>query len=128
MPTHYHLLLSVPDDSLQPGMKVLNGPYAVAFNLRHGRRGHLFGDRYFARPVHTEASLRRRFRYIARNPVKAGLCSSALDWQWSSYGDAVTGSHMFPFVDHAPIKDAFGGALELMRDFVEDEPDVDMAA
>lgn len=128
MPTHYHLLLDVPDDSLQPGMRVLNGRYAVAFNLRHGRRGHLFGDRYFAKPVLTEASLRRRYRYIARNPVKAGLCVSALDWQWSSVRDAVAGSHVFSFVDHEPVRAAFGGALDVMLDFVEDEPVLDMAA
>lgn len=128
MPTHYHLLLAVPDDSLQPGMKILNGPYALSFNRRHGRKGHLFGDRYFARPVLTDASLRRRFRYLARNPVRAGLCASGLDWQWSSYRDAVTGSHDFPFVDHDPVRTAFGGALDVMLDFVEDEPEQDLAA
>lgn len=45
MTTHYHLLLGVRANSLQPGMHRLNGQYAQGFNARHGRSGHLHGDR-----------------------------------------------------------------------------------
>lgn len=132
MSTHYHLLLEVLDDSLQDGMRCLNGHYAFAFNRRHGRSGHLFGNRYFSSAVMTEGSLRRRFRYIARNPVEAGSCASPLDHFWSSYREAVTGSRDFPFVDHRPVLDVFGGdtpwARQLMREFVEVTPALDMVA
>lgn len=131
MSTHYHLLLDVPDDTLQAGMRCLNGHYAFAFNRRHGRNGHLFGNRYFALPVPTDISFRQRFRYIALNPVRAKLCASPLDWPWSSYRDAATGSRTFPFVDHSRALDAFrdesGEAAELMREYVEDMPEADAA-
>src|SRR5581483_5492032 len=56
MTTHYHLLLDVKLDLLQPGMHRLNGPYAQQFNARHGRSGHLRGDRYSATPVETDCT------------------------------------------------------------------------
>jgi putative transposase len=135
MSTHYHLLLAAPDDGLQQGMRCLNGHYAYAFNRRHGRSGHLFGGRYFALPVLTDTSLRQRFRYLALNPVRAKVCTSPLDWTWSSYRDAATGSRTFAFVDHTKVIDAFGGdwieAAAFMREYVEeleDAPEDGLAA
>ena len=75
MPTHYHLLLEVDDNMLQPGMQRLNGTYAQAFNRRWGRWGHLRGDRYSAKPVESDGHFLGCVRYIARNPVEAGLCA-----------------------------------------------------
>ena len=115
MTTHYHLLLDVPTDTLSDGMQRLNGLYARAFNARHGRSGHLFGERYHDTPVETEEHLLQAVRYIVRNPVEAGLCRAPLDWYWSSYRDAIGAADEFPFVDSS----MFNG-FEL-RLFVEGE-------
>ena len=123
MTTHYHLLVDVKLDLLQPGMHRLNGPYAQQFNKRHGRSGHLRGDRYSATPVESDWHMLRAFRYIARNPVRAGLCSSPAEWPWSSYRGAAGLDADFAFVDHRPVRAYFGGesetALRLLRSFVE---------
>lgn len=99
MTTHYHLLVSVEQDALQPGMHALNGPYAQAFNLRHGRNGHLRGSPYGARLIADDDDLLGVVRYIALNPVRGGLCAHPADWVWSSYpqtaGYSASG---FPFV------------------------------
>src|SRR6266508_439927 len=42
---HFHLLVETWLERLSNGMQRLNGRYAQAFNERHGRDGHLFGDR-----------------------------------------------------------------------------------
>jgi len=101
MSTHYHLLVAVEQDRLQPGMHALNGPYAQQFNKRHGRKGHLRGSPYGARLISDDDDFLHVVRYIARNPVRAGLCSSPSDYVWSSYrgcaGYDVTG---FPFVSN----------------------------
>jgi len=123
MTTHYHLLLDVKLDLLQPGMHRLNGPYAQQFNARHGRSGHLRGDRYSATPVETDWHMLRAYRYIARNPVRAGLCERPTEWLWSSIRGASGLDGDFAFVDHRPMRAYFGGsseqALRLLRDFVE---------
>ncbi len=85
MTTHYHLLLETEHERLARGMLRLNGLYARTFNGRHRRRGHLFGDRYHAELVQTDGHLLETVRYIALNPVRAGICARPEDWRWSSY-------------------------------------------
>jgi putative transposase len=84
MGNHYHLLVETPRPNLARGMRQLNGVYALRFNRRHGRWGHLFGHRYKAILIERETHLLEVARYVVRNPVRAGLCPSPLDWPWSS--------------------------------------------
>ena len=65
------------------GMQRLLGTYAQRFNRRHGRTGHLFGERYGARVVDSEAYLAEVVEYVLLNPVRAGVVASAADWPWS---------------------------------------------
>ncbi len=132
MRTHYHLVLEVPDESLQAGMKCLNGHYAQEFNARHGRSGHLFGNRYRCRMVMTDAGLARCFRYVARNPVAAGVCRAPEGWYWSSYCDTVGLANEFPWVDSSRIRELFSDdprrAMSAIRLYVEDAAVWDKAA
>ena len=83
MGNHYHLVLEALRADLSAGMQRLNGVYAQSFNERHGRRGHLFGDRYVSRVIGGDRHLRSVCRYVAANPVRAGLVATATDWPWS---------------------------------------------
>jgi REP element-mobilizing transposase RayT/DNA-binding CsgD family transcriptional regulator len=85
MGNHYHLLLETPAPNLSRGMRHLNGVYTQRFNRRHDRVGHLFQGRYGAILVERETYLLELVRYIALNPVRAGLASSAEEWRWSSH-------------------------------------------
>ena len=124
MTTHYHLLLDVQDNALQPGMHNLNGPYAQRFNARHKRSGHLRGDRYYARRVESDGHMLQLLRYIARNPVEAGLCDYPSDWPGSSYRGCAELDGGFAFVDSSLLRAYFGHdrrlATRLVRDFVGD--------
>lgn len=123
MPTHYHLLLDVDENRLQPGMHQLNGQYAQAFNRRHRRSGHLHGDRYHLEPVTSVGHLLHAVRYIARNPVRDGLCRRPEDWLWSSYRGTARLDGAFAFVKDAAIRDQFGGddpeSILALRIYVE---------
>jgi putative transposase len=85
MTNHFHLLIETPMPNLSRGMHQLNGGYASYFNERHRLDGHLFEKRFDSRVVHTEEQLSDTLRYIAFNPVKAGLCDHPRDWPWSSF-------------------------------------------
>ena len=102
MPNHYHLLLETPQPNLGTGMLRLNGAYARRFNARHRRVGHVFQGPYRAQVVKRDEHLLEVCRYIALNPVRAGLCTEPASWPWSSYG----GGHSF--VETALIQDLFG--------------------
>jgi REP-associated tyrosine transposase len=83
MPNHYHVIVETPLAQLSRGLHRLNGVYAQAFNERHGRCGHLFGDRFAAFSICDEEHLREACLYVLQNPVRAGLCKQAADWPWS---------------------------------------------
>jgi REP element-mobilizing transposase RayT len=84
MPNHYHLIVETYRDLLSWGIYRLNGVYAQAFNERHERSGHLFGDRFAAFVIRDDRHLRVATEYVLQNPVRAGLCEHASDWPWSA--------------------------------------------
>jgi REP element-mobilizing transposase RayT len=90
MTNHVHLLIQTPEPNLGAGMKALHERFAVDLNRRHRQHGHVFGARFDNRVVESDGHLLGCFRYIARNPVEAGMCSSPIEWAWSGHG-ALTG-------------------------------------
>ena len=84
MTNHYHLVVATLRAHLSDGLHRLNGVYAQAFNRRHKRTGHLFGDRFSARVIDREEHLAAACEYVLQNPVRAGLCERAEEWPWSA--------------------------------------------
>ena len=84
MSNHVHLLLNSPAENLSAFVKKLGVHYVAYFNSKYDRVGHLFQDRFRSEPIEDEAYLLTVFRYILRNPEKAGLCKAS-EYSWSSY-------------------------------------------
>ena len=84
MPNHVHLIV-VPrlKDSLSQFFGEAHRRYTLFINQREGWKGHLWQERFHSF-VMDEEYLRAAVRYTELNPVRAGLCHSALDWKWSS--------------------------------------------
>ena len=82
MPNHYHLVVET-EHPLPKAMHLLNGRFAHRFNRRHDRSGHLFEGPYEAKPVDSDEYFTECLRYVADNPVRAGLCATAAEWPWS---------------------------------------------
>jgi REP element-mobilizing transposase RayT len=108
MPNHYHATLCPTRPNLSDAIKKLNGEYAQWWNARHDHVGHVFQGRFKAPIVQEEGYLVRLCRYVALNPVRAGLAQRPEDWKWSSYA-ATTGLHPCPpFVDASTVLRHFG--------------------
>lgn len=60
MTTHYHLVAESRLPDLSSALHALNGRYAMPFNRRHERHGHLFESRYSAWVCVTTRITRRR--------------------------------------------------------------------
>ena len=86
MPNHFHLVVSTPRIELSAGMHRLNCLYAMRFNKRYKRSGHLFQNRFDARLVEGDRHARAVSRYVVTNPVRAGLCRDWRHWPWSGLG------------------------------------------
>jgi REP element-mobilizing transposase RayT len=85
MTNHYHLVLETPERTLSRGMKWVNQNYAQWFNRRHDRVGHLFQGRFKSILVEKETHLLELLRYVALNPVRAGMVERPEEYRWSSY-------------------------------------------
>jgi putative transposase len=124
MGTHYHLVLVTPAPNLSTGMRWLNWTYARYLNRRHGGSGAVFKSRFHSAVVETEAHLREVLRYVALNPVRAGLRDLPEEWRWSSYAASIGLLRPLPFVATKELFELFAPRPELarrrLRRFVED--------
>ncbi|MBT9153211.1 MAG: hypothetical protein DDT35_01440 [Firmicutes bacterium] len=85
MSNHVHLLLSEGDETIGEVMKRIGSSYALGFNQKYERIGHLFQDRFMSEPVETDDYMLAALRYIHQNPVKAGMVTACDEYMWSSY-------------------------------------------
>jgi REP element-mobilizing transposase RayT len=83
MPNHIHLVLK-PEDTLPRQIAWIKGRTAFEANRVLKRSGSFWAKDYFDRWIRNRNECEKVIRYVERNPVKAGLCKSPEDWEWSS--------------------------------------------
>jgi len=91
MPNHVHLI-AVPgsEDGLRKAIGEAHRRYTRRINFREDWRGHLWQGR-FSSFVMDDKYLHSAIRYIAMNPVKAGLTNRPEQYRWSSTAKYVYG-------------------------------------
>ena len=89
MSNHVHLLMFSGPPGISKFMRRLLTGYALWYNRKYHRRGHLFEDRYKSIVCEEEAYLLELVRYIHLNPLRAGIIKSmqgfrslSLEWSW----------------------------------------------
>ena len=115
MSSHVHLLIE-PDDEVADISEIMfyvNGKFAQKFNLRNGRKGHFWMERFSSKLVEYGKHLASSITYFAMNPVKAGITDNPLKFKYSSIHNFVDGS----FADILdPLPEEF---QEFVRDFLK---------
>jgi putative transposase len=85
MPNHFHLvLLPHRDGDLGRWMHWLLTAHVQRHRWRHGTVGRIWQGRFKAAPIQHDEHLAVVFRYVERNPLRAGLVDRAERWRWSS--------------------------------------------
>jgi REP element-mobilizing transposase RayT len=84
MRNHYHLLLRLEDARVSKALQQLHTWYSRLHNKLNGRSAHLFRAHFFARELESEDDLLWTARYVAWNPVAAGIATHPFAWRWSS--------------------------------------------
>jgi putative transposase len=102
LPNHFHLLLKTGEAPIATVMRRLLTGYAVTFNRRHRRYGHLFQNRYKSILCQEDAYLIELVRYIHLNPLRAKIIANMDEL------DA------YPFCGHAII---MGNITNAWQDF-----------
>jgi len=100
----FHLLLRTGLTPLSTVMRRLMTGYAVTFNIRHRRSGHLFQNRYKSVVCEEDTYLLELTRYIHLNPLRARLVENlkSLDnYPWSGHS-VLIGKQKNPLVPEIP--------------------------
>lgn len=87
MPNHWHLVLwPEADEALSSWVGWLTKTHTQRWHAAHGTTGtgHLYQGRFKSFPVQDDEHLLTVFRYVERNPLRAGVVERAEDWRWSS--------------------------------------------
>jgi len=115
MTTHYHALVTAPDESALPlAMQRLGTGYVRYFNKRYSRTGTLWEGRYQASLILDERYWFNCMRYVEMNPVTASMVSSPEAYRWSSYGSTAFG-RPDPLITLHPLYLALGRTEEERR-------------
>jgi putative transposase len=123
---HFHLLLMPTSTPLSYFMRRLLTGYAVSFNRRNKRSGHLFQNRYKSIVCEEETYLLELVRYIHLNPLRAGMVANMeeLDqFPWSGHA-VLMGNRQLDAQETGAILERFGkkttAARLSYRQFVSD--------
>jgi putative transposase len=130
MGNHYHLLLRIADARVSKALQQLHTWYSRLHNKLHGRSAHLFLAHFFAREIESDEELLWTARYIAWNPVAAGLVSDPFAWAWSSAGATAGLSEPALALELAPLRAALGDTSnwqQRYRIFIEQAIEGDVA-
>jgi len=124
MKNHVHILFASGKSGISEVMRKLLTWYAMYFNRRYGRTGHLFENRYKSILCEEDEYLLVLVRYIHLNPVRAGIVRTMEElekYPWCGHG-AVLGALKCGWMDTDYVLAQFGSrkgkAREAYRGFV----------
>jgi REP element-mobilizing transposase RayT len=114
---HFHLLLMPTSTPLSHFMRRLLTGYAVSFNRRNKRAGHLFQNRYKSIVCEEEPYLLELVRYIHLNPLRAGMVASLEElglYPWTGHA-VLLGHRQLGGQETDPILERFGKSVSTAR-------------
>lgn len=117
MNNHVHILFKSGKQGISAVMKKLLTWYAVYFNRRHHRTGHLFENRYKSILCDEDNYLLALVRYIHLNPIRAKIVQNMeeLDhYPWTGHR-AVIGKEVHSWMDIDSILAEFGRTKKKAR-------------
>ena len=126
IPNHFHLLLRTGPVPISTVMRRLLTGYALWYNRRYRRHGHLFQNRFKSILCQEDIYLLELVRYIHLNPVRAGLVGDLDELGVYAYcgHSVVMGKVKKPWQDTASVLGMFdeklGAARRAYRAFVEE--------
>ncbi len=91
MNNHYHILLENKRENLSHGMRQINSTYAIYYNKKYKRTGHLWQDRFKSWYVFDENYLFTLFKYFEYNPISANLSTKAGEYPYTLLHDILKG-------------------------------------
>ena len=111
MDNHIHLLLDAGNKVSHIVQRLLTC-YAIYFNTKYDRSGHVFQNRFYSEPIEDSRYLLTAVNYIHYNPEKAGIARHDT-FLWSSWHDYIRGSNTVFTSTVLTLTGGIDGFLEL---------------
>lgn len=87
MSTHLHVLLQGKMKDISKCVREMESIYAVIYNQKMKRNGHLFQGRFYSGVIENENTFWNCVNYIHNNPVKAHIVDDLAKFKYSSYDE-----------------------------------------
>lgn len=123
---HAHFLIASGPRGLPSFMRRLLTGYALTYNLRHRRHGHLFQNRYKSIVCDADSYFTELVRYIHLNPLRVHLVKDLRELERYPYcgHGVITGKVDYRWQDRGYVLRWFGGrekeAVKAYREFVRE--------
>ena len=117
IPNHFHLLLRSGRAGLSKFMRQLQTGYAVSFNRRHKRTGHLFQNRFKSILVEEEPYFLELVRYLHLNPFRAKIVKNLREldtYSWTGHA-VLLGKEDVSWQDVSYVLQHFGSDITRAR-------------
>ena len=119
---HFHILCKTKKRPLSFSMRKLLTGYAVNFNKRHRRHGHLFQNRYKSIVCQEDAYLAELVRYIHLNLLRAGVVKDLgelRDCPWSGHSALMGKMNGREWQNRDYVLSYFGGGRRGRRNYLQ---------
>ena len=116
MPNHIHILLRPRETGLHEAMRDLFARYAMMFNRKYERKGHLFGGPYRQAVCLDDSYLLAASLYIHMNPVRGGLVSDPFEYRWASINEYQADNDSSSFVNSSFVLGLLAQELKKQQD------------
>jgi putative transposase len=84
MNNHFHLMTSTPEKNISAGMQYFMTQTAKEIRDSACRINHVYGGRHKSSVITTEIYYANCFKYVYRNPVRAGIVTRVEEYPWST--------------------------------------------
>jgi putative transposase len=100
MSNHFHLIAHFPNQNMSEAMGYFMGETSRQICRISGRINQIYGRRFHRSLITSQRYFRHAYKYVYRNPVKAGFCTNVEDYFFSSLHGKVGRSNL-----HFPVEE-----------------------
>lgn len=111
MANHYHLIVTSDREALPPAMNYLQRECAREINRGCGRINQVWGRPYHSTVIKSYRHWMNAYKYLYRNPVKAGICERVEEYLYSAIRIQLGFEHSVLPVGENPLQNDVEGTL-----------------
>lgn len=117
MDNHYHLLIETHKENISTFMRIVNANYAMYYNKKYKRSGHLWQNRYKSKFVTSEDYLYTLIRYIEYNPIEANISKEVASYHFTLASLIVNSREHYPCCNDSLLLKQFD--IRTLYEFLE---------